>query len=140
MRVLCLGLYYIFYWIICFLMINFLYFGDQSSVWCGVSEDVFPFCRLPFCLIDSVLCLTETFQFHEVPFIVDCSVCDNVFSPVLMHSRLLPTFSSIRFSILGLFLRSLIHLDLYFVQGYIDSFAFFVSRDCWFLSQLPRPK
>lgn len=28
-------------------------------------EDLFPFCRLSFCLIDSVICLTEKFQFHE---------------------------------------------------------------------------
>jgi hypothetical protein len=38
-------------------------------------------------------------------------------SPVPMHSRLFPTFSSIRFSVSGFILRSLIHLDLNFVQG-----------------------
>ena len=26
----------------------FIYFGDQSSLQCGVSEDLFPFSKLPF--------------------------------------------------------------------------------------------
>ena len=39
------------------------------------------------------------------------------FPPVPMSSRLFPTFSSIRFSVSGFMLRSLIHLDLSFVQG-----------------------
>jgi hypothetical protein len=34
-----------------------------------------------------------------------------------MNSRLFPTFSSIRFSVSGFMLRSLIHLKLSFVQG-----------------------
>ena len=38
-------------------------------------------------------------------------------SPIPMHSRLLPSFSSIRFSVSGFMLRSLIHLDLRFMQG-----------------------
>ena len=53
----------------------FVYFGDQTSVWCGVSEDLFPFCRLSFCLVDHVLCFTEAFQFQEVPFINCFSQC-----------------------------------------------------------------
>jgi hypothetical protein len=39
------------------------------------------------------------------------------FSPVPISSRLFPTFSSINFNISGLMHRSLIHLDLSFVQG-----------------------
>jgi hypothetical protein len=39
------------------------------------------------------------------------------FSPVPVSSRLFPTFSSINFSVSGLMWRSLIHLDLSFVQG-----------------------
>jgi hypothetical protein len=35
-----------------------------------------------------------------------------------MSSRIFPTFSSIRCSVSGFMLRSLIHLDLSFVQGY----------------------
>ena len=39
------------------------------------------------------------------------------FSPVPISSRLFPTFSSINFSVSDLTWRSLIHLDLSFVQG-----------------------
>ena len=46
-----------------------MYFGDHFSVQCGVVEDLFPLCKLLFCLVDNVLCFTETFQFQEVPFI-----------------------------------------------------------------------
>ena len=43
------------------------------------------------------------------------------FSPVRISSRLFPTFSSINFSVSGLMWRPLIHLDLSFVQGWINS-------------------
>ena len=43
--------------------------GYFLSVGCKVGEHPFPICSLPFCPIDSVLCLTETLQLHEVPFI-----------------------------------------------------------------------
>ena len=33
------------------------------------SVNLFPICWVPFCLIDSVLCLIETLQFYEVPFV-----------------------------------------------------------------------
>jgi hypothetical protein len=36
---------------------------------------------------------------------------------MLMHSRIVPTFSSSRFSVCSSMLRSLIHFDLSFVQG-----------------------
>ena len=39
------------------------------------------------------------------------------FVPVLLSSRLFRTFSSIKFSVYGFMLRSLIHLDLSFVHG-----------------------
>ena len=38
-------------------------------------------------------------------------------SPVLMRSRVCPTFFSLRFSVSGFMLRTLNHLDLCFVQG-----------------------
>ena len=67
---------YFFYWIICSFADQFLeffvYFGDQTSVPCGVDEDLFPVCRLLFCLVDHFLCITETSQLKEVPFI-NCS-------------------------------------------------------------------
>jgi hypothetical protein len=35
----------------------------------GLMKIFFPICKLLICLIDYILCLTEAFQFHEVPFI-----------------------------------------------------------------------
>ena len=105
-----------------FSFLSSFYILDISPVRCRIGEDIFPFCRLLFCLIDSVLCIIEAFQFQEVHLlIVGLSVCATgvIFrkcSPVPMCSRLLPTFSSIRLSVTGFMLRSLIHLDLSFVQ------------------------
>ena len=55
-------------------------------------------------------------------FIVSLIVCTTgilprKWSPVPMSCKLLPTFSSIRFNVVGLMLMSLIHLDLSFVHG-----------------------
>ena len=44
------------------------------------------------------------------------ALCKNL-PPVSMYSRISPTFSSVRFSLSGFMLRSLIYLDLSFVQG-----------------------
>ena len=64
-------LHFFFYWIMWSFGVQFLVFfvycGDQTSVWCGVSEDLFPFCRLSFCLVGCILCFTEAFQFQEGP-------------------------------------------------------------------------
>lgn len=64
------------------------------------------FCRLLFCFIDSILCLIQALQFHEVPFInfhlSAYAIGSNLFresSAVPRCSRLFATFSSIRFSI-----------------------------------------
>ena len=59
-------------------------------------------------------------RFHVL--IVDLRACAvgvlfRKLSPVPVHSRLLPIFSSVRFSVPGFMLRSVIHLDLSFVQG-----------------------
>ena len=87
-----------------------------------VGEDLFPFCRLPFCLTDSVLCLQKLFSFRRSHLlIVNLSVCATgvifrKWSPVPMCSKLLLTFSSISFSVTGFMLMSLIHLDLSFMQ------------------------
>ena len=60
-------------WIMCSFVVQslefFVYFGDQASAWCGVSEDLFPFFRLSFCLVDHVLCFTVAFQFQKVHLI-----------------------------------------------------------------------
>ena len=78
LRIICLALYPIFkldfFWVFCASFLQFfIYFGDQSSVRCGIGKDFFPFCRMSFSLIDCVLCLTEAFQFQEVSFIDCCS-------------------------------------------------------------------
>ena len=76
----------------------FVYFVDQPSVWCRVGEDLFPFCRLSFCLVDCVICFTEAFLFQEVPFFNCFSQClcywgyIKKLSPVPMNSSVLSTF------------------------------------------------
>jgi hypothetical protein len=56
-----------------FLVINFLSslcISDISPLLdVRLVKRFFPICRLPICLIDYVLCLTEAFQLYEVPFI-----------------------------------------------------------------------
>jgi hypothetical protein len=47
----------------------FAYIGHEASIRLRIIKDLFPICWLPFCLIDSVLCLTEALQFSEVPFV-----------------------------------------------------------------------
>jgi hypothetical protein len=57
--------------------------------------------------------------------------CLRNFSPVPMSLRLFPTFSSIRLSVSGFMLRSLIHLHLSFVQGdKYGSIFIFLHTDC----------
>ena len=48
-------------------------FGNQSSVQCGIGNDLFLLSRQLLCHSDYVLCLTEASQFQEVPFINYCS-------------------------------------------------------------------
>jgi hypothetical protein len=48
-----------------------LYILVISPVGCRVGEDLFSIYRLTFLPIESVLYLTEVFQFHEVP-IINC--------------------------------------------------------------------
>jgi hypothetical protein len=110
-----------------FLVISFLsslYILDiLPSIGCGVSEDFSPIYRLPICLIDYVLCLTEPFQFHRSHLLIldlkswAIGVLFKKIPPMPMRSRLITTFSFMRFSVSGFMLKSLIHLDLSFVQG-----------------------
>ena len=78
---------------------------------------------LPFCHVDHVLCFTELFSFRRSHLlIVSLSVYADGFifrkwSLVPMCSSVLSTFSSIRFSVVGFMLRSLIDLDMSFVHG-----------------------
>ena len=92
MRVLCLGLYPIFLnWIICsfddqFLEL-FVYFGDQTSVWCGVGEDLFPVCRLSFCLVECVLCFSKLFIFRSSHLLI---VSLNVYASKVIYRKSSP--------------------------------------------------
>ena len=100
----------------------FVYFGDHLSVLCGVEEDLFLFCRLPFFLLVISFALQKLLSFRKSHLlIVALSVCATgvifrKWSPVPMRSSVLPTFSSMRFSVVGFMLRSLIHVDLSFVH------------------------
>jgi hypothetical protein len=73
LRIFCLALYPIFNRVIWFSGVQlfefFVYIGYQPAIGLRISKDLFPICWLPFCLIDSVLCLTEAFQFYEIPFV-----------------------------------------------------------------------
>ena len=89
-------------------------------MWAG--EDLFPFCRLLFCLT-VLFALQKLFSFRESHlFIVALNICVTgvilgKWIPIPMHSRLHPTFSSVRFSVARFMLRSLIQFDLSFVYG-----------------------
>jgi hypothetical protein len=57
---------------VCFFVISFLsslYILDIIPLLDVGLVKFFPVCQLLICSIDSVLCLTEVFQFHEVAFI-----------------------------------------------------------------------
>ena len=84
---------------------------------------------LPLCQHGTLLTHAEASQFLEGLFIVHGSTCvDHVlFSksfPVLVSSRLFPTFSSIRFSVSVFMLRSVILLDLNFEHDDVDDSIF----------------
>ena len=76
-----------------------------------------------FCLIDSVFCLTEALQFHEVPFVnsqsYSTSLCCSIqeFFPCAHIFDVFPLFPSISFTVSGFMWSSLIDLDLSLVQG-----------------------
>jgi hypothetical protein len=90
-----------------------------------VSEDFFfPICRLQICPIDYILCLYSTFSVSWGPiyqFLIlepePLEFClGTPLPPVPVSLRLFSKFSSVRFSVFSYMLRSLIHLDLSFVQ------------------------
>ena len=76
-----------------------------------------------FVLLTMSFALQKLFSFRwSYLLIVSLSVCATgvifrKWSPVPVCSSVLPTFSSVRFSVAGFMLRSLIHLDLSFVHG-----------------------
>ena len=76
-----------------------------------------------FVLLTVIFALQKFLSFRRSHlFIISLIVCvtgvlPRKWSPVPMSCRLLPTFSSIRFKVVRLTLRFLIHLDLSFVHG-----------------------
>jgi hypothetical protein len=52
-----------------FLFDLLVYIEYYSSIRYRVGKDLFPICWELFCLIDSVLCLTEALQSYEVPYV-----------------------------------------------------------------------
>ena len=67
--------------------------------------------------LQKLLSFRRTHLFIVALIVCATRVLPRKWSPVPMSYRLLPTFSSIRFNVVRLMLRSLIHLDLSFVHG-----------------------
>ena len=89
---------------------------------CRLVEYLFPIRRLLFCPIDSVFDLQKIFSFMSSHFsIVDLRAWDVAAhfrkSFTVSLSRIFPTFSSSKFSVSNLMLRSLVCVNLTFVQG-----------------------
>ena len=135
LRILCLDLHPIFNYIVCFLMssfLNSLYILEINPLPNLGLMKIFSYslgCH--FCLI-----FFGFMRFHLLS--VDFSVFTigdliSKLSPVPVSKKVFPTFFSIKVSISGLILRSLIQLDLSFVQD--DRYGFFYAfRDCSFIS------
>ena len=89
----------------------------------GLVKIFFHFVGCRFVLLTVSFALQKLFsfrRFHLLTVYLSVSAVEVIFkkwSPVPMHSSLLSTFSSIRFSVAGFMLTSLIHLDLSFVHG-----------------------
>lgn len=75
-------------------------------------------CKLSHSLNGSVLCCRKAFELliADLGASANCVLLRKTF-PVLMSSRIFHTFSSIRVSLSGLMLMSLIHLELSFMQS-----------------------
>ena len=67
--------------------------------------------------LQKLLSFRRSHLFIDALIVCATGVQPRKWSPVPMSCRLLPTFSSIRFKMVRLMLRSLIHLDLIFVHG-----------------------
>ena len=67
--------------------------------------------------LQKLLSFRRSHLFTVVFIVCVTGVIHRKWSPVVMCCRLLPTFSSLRFSVVGFILKSLIHLDLSFVHG-----------------------
>jgi hypothetical protein len=54
-----------------------VYIGYDSPIGFRIGKDPFPIYWWPFCVIDSVFCLTEALKFYEVPFVNSSSYSTN---------------------------------------------------------------
>ena len=86
-------------------------------------KKVVPFCRFPLCLNDGILCHAKAFHFMRYHLLIIISIACAIGAlfrksfPVSKNSRIFPTSSFARFSVSGLILRSLIHLEVSLAQG-----------------------
>ena len=128
LRVVCLGLYSIFLiGLFVILIISFLcslYILEIRPLSdMGLVMIFFHFVYCHFVLLTMSFALHKLFSFRRSHLLIfSHSVCAarvifRKWCPVKMHSSVLPTFSSTRFSIAGFMLRSLIHLKLSFVYS-----------------------
>ena len=86
-----------------------------------LEKNPFPICWWPFCLIDSVFCLTEILQFYEVPFVNSWSYCTSHCCSVQELFLFAYNFEAFTHFVLykfqsGFMWSSLMYLDLNFVQ------------------------
>lgn len=121
----------------------FIYFRNETSLrWPRLDEDPFPLFGLPFCPINSALCLTDSFQFHDTPFINYLLITVLSVCIIRLHFRRLSIvliclygegyfLLSLLLASVVLILRSLIHKDLLFFFFYrmIDAALFsFINK------------
>lgn len=102
---------------------SYLYILDICPLWrYRVDKIIFLFCKPLLLPLDKVLCLTETFQFHEIPFTncySQCLSCWFSLQKVIFCSSGvsdIPLLSLLSDSVSGFMLISLSHMDLSFGQ------------------------
>ena len=92
--------------------------------------------RLPFCFVDGFLCCAKSFLVWCIPiclFLLLFPLCEEK-DPRPMSKGILTMFSSRRFTVSGLTLKSLIHFEFIFVYGIENSPVLFF---CMQLSSFP---
>jgi hypothetical protein len=96
----------------------FVNIGYPSPIRFRIGKDPFPICWWPFCLVDSIFCLTEALQFYEVPFVdsqsYSISHCCSVqkFSPCAHVFEAFPHFLLYKFQCLWFYVEVFDHLRL----------------------------
>jgi hypothetical protein len=124
LRTVCLTLYPILNRVIwlsgVYLLEFFVYIGYWHSIRCRIGKDLFPICRLPLTVSFALQKLCNLMRSHLSILDLTAYAIGILFrnfppGPMCLTSSL--TFSSILFSVSSFMWRSLIHLDLSFVQG-----------------------